>query len=600
MTVEQLTFPALSRYDAAVLADRLATMEGSARLFAEGLAEMPVTVSVSGGYPRPSGWRRARDGSLSAHLWVDLESPLNRCTSDPPASVEDYCWAFRAGYLHALGLLLGSGAPRDSGATAVDSVARRENPRWRRIPARVRSELQDLQTRRYLEALFEILEGARTDAAMQLRFRGAAPYLEPRVRWAAALAESADAASALVALAFLGLRDRVDDRLLGRADAQAAAAYRQVEPVLRSIDVTGGPAAKARLAEILVYDLYPLLRTLGPSAQFQRQTEGQDTTCEPSERVMADFRCVGAAEFDSNRVHDAVGTCLVRLPHTDGGQVIVRTDFAEASDLLPDRVTEAAIRPMVETYGMQAVEAFAAESAGLRRALQLNYERRYKGRYRSGKRVGISNLRRYVVHDDLRLFQRLERPDALSYYFHLLVDVSYSMLEDKNVSKALAVAYAFTHLLTRLRVPVDVTLYSSGITELFDHRRHRLEPFFGGDFGFLVSGTLEIEALGFMKAKADRQPDRRKVCVVITDGTPVGVSLSALGATDLISYYRATLLPWLHAAGIDVIALGIGVEPAYHERAVMLAEGWDSLRIFLDLLESIVQEGERREREFWA
>ncbi len=244
--------------------------------------------------------------------------------------------------------------------------------------------------------------------------------------------------------------------------------------------------------------------------------------------------------------------------------------------------------------------AFAEESAALRRALGVNWERRYRGRYRSGKRVGMANLRRFVMQEDLRLFQRLQLPDSLSYYFHLLVDTSYSMLEEQNAEKAFAIAYAFTDLLHSLRVPVDVTLYASGVTDLYDHRLDTLEPFFGRDFGYLVSGTLETEAIGYAKEKADRVQQRRKIIVVLTDGTPSVITLPHLGAVGLEPYYRDTLIPWLREAGIELMAIGIGVEPDYHTRRVQLNEGWETVGVLMELLDEIVREGERGERDLWV
>ena len=50
--------------------------------------------------------------------------------------------------------------------------------------------------------------------------------------------------------------------------------------------------------------------------------------------------------------------------------------------------------------------------------------------------------------------------------------------------------------------------------------RDTLQPWFGGNFGYLMSGTLEMEAIAFAKQKADRLEMQRKIFVVVTDGTP--------------------------------------------------------------------------------
>ena len=199
------------------------------------------------------------------------------------------------------------------------------------------------------------------------------------------------------------------------------------------------------------------------------------------------------------------------------------------------------LQEVVTAYGPLALDAFAAESDALQRAFQVNYERRYDGRYRAGRRVGVANMRRFVVSEDLRLFQRIQVPDRLSYYFHLLVDVSPSMLTHANAQKAIAVGYAFAEALDRLRVPVDVSLYSTAVTELYDHRRDALDRYFGGDFGYLSSGTHEIEAIAWAKQKAERVAEERKIVVVVTDGHPNAVALHRAGSTDLRAYYQGTL-----------------------------------------------------------
>ena len=247
-----------------------------------------------------------------------------------------------------------------------------------------------------------------------------------------------------------------------------------------------------------------------------------------------------------------------------------------------------------------ALTAFAGEATALRRAFQVNYERRLSGRHRSGKRVGVSNIRRFVTSDDLRLFQKIEVPDRLSYYFHLLVDVSPSMLTNKNAQKAIATAYAFAEALDRLRVPVDVSLYSSAVTVLYDHQVDALDRFFGGDFGYLSSGTHEIEAIAYAKQRADAVTEERKVVVVVTDGQPNSLALRRAGSTDLKDYYRSTLIPWLEKSGVDLMAIGIGTSPAYHRDSVSVSSSWESIGVLMSLLDDIIARGRRSHSELWA
>jgi len=291
---------------------------------------------------------------------------------------------------------------------------------------------------------------------------------------------------------------------------------------------------------------------------------------------------------------------IIVFPHSDGRMVLDELSVADATNVRrTDRAREVA-RDVLEIYGPMAVAAFAGEAASLRRAFQVNYERRLGGRYRSGKRVGISNIRRFITSDDLRLFQRIEVPERLSYYFHLLVDVSPSMLTNKNAQKAVATAYAFADALDRLRVPVDVTLYSSAVTVLYDHRTDTLDRFFGGEFGYLSSGTHEIEAIAYAKLRADSVVEERKVIVVVTDGQPNSLALSRAGAANLREYYRLTLTPWLTRAHIDLMAIGIGMHPSYHGNSVSVSSSWDSIGVLMRLLDEIIARGQRSHSSLWA
>ncbi len=201
--------------------------------------------------------------------------------------------------------------------------------------------------------------------------------------------------------------------------------------------------------------------------------------------------------------------------------------------------------------------------------------------------------------DDLRIFQRLEVPDRLSYYIHLLLDVSPSMLTNRNLQKAMAIGYAFAEALDTIRVPVDVSLYSSAITELYDHRRDALDLYFGGDFGYLSSGTHEIEAIAYAKQEADKVSEERKIIVVTTDGQPNSAALQRAGSEDLRSYYREHLIPWLRGAGIDLLAIGIGSTPSYHHNAATISSGWESIGVLMKLLDEIIARGQTSHAALW-
>jgi hypothetical protein len=378
-----------------------------------------------------------------------------------------------------------------------------------------------------------------------------------------------------------------------------AAAFKSLLPHLKSLWYEAPVSGGYMLAELLLKRIAPLLLDLPVEPQAVTPPVSEETEVGPGPRRIELRNLAPQAEVRSRGAGEAIGTRVVFLPHTSGGEVMVRIDVAQAARLAPDRLSRLMLDGLEKRYGAYAREALAQEAVALRRALRVNWERRRRGRYRSGKHVGIANLRRYLVQDDPRLFQRLEHPNELNYYFHLLVDTSYSMLEADSGAKALAVAYAFAELLTSLRLPVDVTLYASGVTELYDHRTDPLDPYFGGDFGFLISGTMEMEAIAFAKMKADRLDRDRKIMIVITDGTPVRTTLPFVGAPTLGDYFHQTLIPWLKQSDIDLLALGIGIDPSYHLNAVTLTDSWESIGVFTSLLEELVAEGTRRTSEFW-
>lgn len=290
---------------------------------------------------------------------------------------------------------------------------------------------------------------------------------------------------------------------------------------------------------------------------------------------------------------------LIIYPRMDGSQTVDEVSVAMAHLVPPTVHSRQVLEQVVTIYGPPALEAFAGERAALRRAFEVNFERRFAGRYRSGRRVGMRNLRRLAVSRDLRLFQRMEVPDRLSYYFHLLIDVSPSMLSNRNAAKAIAVGYAFAEALDRLRVPVDVSLYSAAVTELYNHRRDRLDCYFGEDFGYYSSGTHEIEAIAYAKQRADTVNQTRKLIVVLTDGHPNSVALQKAGADDLRSYYREALIPWLRRAGVDLLAIGIGHSPSYHENAVSIGSSWQSIGVLMHLLDGVIAEGRRNHATLW-
>jgi len=289
----------------------------------------------------------------------------------------------------------------------------------------------------------------------------------------------------------------------------------------------------------------------------------------------------------------------ILYPHTGGTMVVDEIPVGNAHLIPQTERVASALEKMSSMYGPPALDAFGRHSSSLRQALQVNYERTYSGRYRTGRRVGLRNMRRMMSSGDIRLFQRLEVPDRLSYYFHLLVDISPSMYTQDNLHKAIATGYAFASVLTRVRVPVDVSLYSSSFVRLYDHSRDVLEDYFGRRYGFLSAGTCEIEAIAYAKILADQMPARNKIIAVITDGISNGPALGRSGGSNLRRYYTFHLVPWLERSGIDLLSLNLADAPAYHPNTVKLTREWDSVHVLGDVLGEIIREGRRRHEGLW-
>ena len=598
-------------------------------------------------------WLEDDGGRRSVTIQLDLNRVIGLLRERDPRQEALYTDAFKAGFLHELGHILYSSGTRAYDEHSADPIAAtgESTARLMKRP----------DVRGVLEAVWHTLEDARTERKLVGDFRGARRYLEGHPEQVAAVATEAPLPgdpggrlAQLVALLFLQVWDEEQRVDTSRVPAPTlAAAERLREGLHRAATEDDGTA----LAGWVVADLLPLMdeffdfgdeeapppghpggegtesapedgeprppktdekergdaeaqrRGSGDSGEPQHSEGGPDDSvkraaAEIEEKLTAPALLFAKGESRHVRTLDmheraAVRSRIILYPHMDGSMILDEVPVAHAAELEETERTRAVMRDFTKLYGPRALDAFAAEAAALRRAFQVNFERRFGGRYRTGKHIGVANIRHFVVRDDLRLFQRIERPDRLSYYFHLLLDVSPSMLTNRNLQKALAVGYAFAQALDRLHVPVDVSLYSSAITELHVHRRDALERFFGGRFGYLSSGTHEIEAIAYAKQQADRVTEERKIIVVTTDGQPNSLALSRTGAKDLRTYYRGTLNPWLQESGIDLLAIGIGSSPSYHPHAVTISSGWDSVAVFLRLLDDIIARSAQSHAELW-
>ena len=208
--------------------------------------------------------------------------------------------AFRTGFLHALGRVLGAPAmaryharadgAADSvsaddlgGADPLEWALRPYHLRWRRLPNHVRARLTENETSLALRGLLEHLEGARTDALLIRRFDGAVRHLQPRVAGDRDLSRSSDPVVALLGLLALEVRGvgsdsgPAPDTGAGPEGAAAAdqgsgvrKAFERLAPAARLIGADDDPEAAYRLAEFVVYDLLPVLLALGRGARFAR------------------------------------------------------------------------------------------------------------------------------------------------------------------------------------------------------------------------------------------------------------------------------------------------------------------------------------------
>jgi len=619
----------LAEEQAAELVAQLEALTEAARVFGSGIAGVDVHLSWTlRGRTVPPRWTQGPDGSPVVSLRLGV-NPLIEALGDE-ARTRAHTMAFKSAFLHELGHIIHT--PYRHRGQAREEALSPAHPRRRELDVQPAASAERPDIADLLDGMIDYLEDARVERLLLEEFRGAPQFLGERARRARDRLASpgADEVEQTLAYLFLGIRG-------GPADLPPAASPWVTSTANDLLARLPDPPEAADVAESVVYDLFPRIADRVPAgwAGYEQPSGGQRARVgwpspgptNPSEDgdtplrepvppdhpsgilddlvsptgfgVGADARDQSAGGDEGSTRHASGDFELIFYPHVDGSLVVDEIEVAHAHRLIPTPEVTAVLHQVRERYGPLAVEAFAAETAALRRAFQVNADRRAAGRYRSGRRVGTTNLRRYLASQDLRLFQRIEVPARLSYYFHLLVDVSPSMLHFNNAAKALAVAYAMADSLQGLRVPVDVTLYSSAITVLHDWRADVLEPFFGEDFGYLSAGTYEIEALAYAKLQAARVPEERRLIVVITDGRPNGGGFYAIGAPDLKTYYQQTFIPWIRRAGIDVLAVGIEVYPDYHDDAVCITSSWEAIGVLMRLLDQMIAEGERRHAALW-
>jgi len=618
----------LTEDEAAELVAQLEALTEAARVFGSSIAGVDVRLSWTlRGRTVAPWWAEGPDGSPVVSLRLGL-NPLIEALGDETRT-RAHTTAFKSAFLHELGHIMHT--PYRRRGQAREEALAPAHPRRRELCGSLVALAERPAAADLLDRMIDYLEDARVERLLLEEFRGAPQFLGENAHLARKRLASvgADEVEQTLAYLFLGIRG-------GPADLPALVTPSVARNGADLLARLPNPPEAADVAESVVYDLFPRIadRMAAGWAAYEHPSAGQRArvgrpsagTTLPSEEGEMPLREPILPDRPGDLLDDLVSPTglglgedareqsaggegaapritgdfeLIFYPHVDGSLVVDEIEVARAHRLVPTAEVRTVLRQVRERYGPLALEAFAAETAALRRAFQVNADRRAAGSYRSGRRVGTTNLRRYLASQDLRLFQRIEVPARLSYYFHLLVDVSPSMLHFNNAAKALAVAYAMADSLQGLRVPFDVTLYSSAITVLHDWRKDVLELFFGEDFGYLSAGTYEIEALAYAKLQAERVSEERRLIIVITDGRPNGGGFYASGASDLKTYYQQTLIPWIRRAGIDVMAIGIDVYPDYHEDAVCITSSWDAIGVLMRLLDQMIAEGERRHAALW-
>jgi hypothetical protein len=294
VTYEHLTFPDLQPDEARRLQRRLEQVEYAARLFGSGLLGVDVELSWALGRSRPVQWVRAADGSLSVHIWLNLQSNRSRPEGVETGSMKagDYVASFRTGFLHALGRALYSpnvwmyeraetaGAPGSVplaipagsvglGMGPLEWALRRSHPLRRTLPRSVRIALEEPEMRAALGGLFEELEDARVDGTLADSFAGSVRELAPRRRFLQERAAQEDPVVAFVSRVALALASK---RGAAVAEGRDRGMTESLEAAIAGLRSTPDAAGAWPLAELLVFDLLPVL--LSQEEALARLTEG--------------------------------------------------------------------------------------------------------------------------------------------------------------------------------------------------------------------------------------------------------------------------------------------------------------------------------------
>jgi cobalamin biosynthesis protein CobT len=230
----------------------------------------------------------------------------------------------------------------------------------------------------------------------------------------------------------------------------------------------------------------------------------------------------------------------------------------------------------------------------------------YDGSFTSGRHLNVNRIRRYVIQNDMRIFQRPIANKKKNYVFHLLVDGSGSMYSfnvgESNLSydkgsyctpclMTAVVSYCLARALDSLNIPVRIDVWDSGgyyaneysnskqiginisnsgarenisyrVVKEFDEK---IAPLFNGQFGKLSmfmgnGGTPEYDAIKFGIESLEKRQEEKKILIVLTDGEPG----SAIGSYQQKEIIRNNLYPEARKKGIEIIGIGFGHDKLNH------------------------------------
>jgi cobalamin biosynthesis protein CobT len=271
----------------------------------------------------------------------------------------------------------------------------------------------------------------------------------------------------------------------------------------------------------------------------------------------------------------------------------------------------------------------------IRKILKDNDKMAYEGSYISGRHLNVNRIRRFIVQNDMRIFQRPVAHKKKNYVFHLLVDGSGSMSTfnvGENIQKyesglynppclmTAVVSYCMAKSLDELGIPVRIDVWDTssywtsgnypnahkiGIhtdlereTENVTYRvvkefEEKLPPLFRGQENKLAmfmgnGGTPEYDAIKFGIESLEKRTEEKKVMIILTDGEPG----STIGSFQQKGIITSELYPEARRKGINIIAIGFGHDKLdHHKNSVSIKQSVKELEgVFSTILRNAIAE----------